>query len=128
MKISDIKRKCLQDMAKCMSETAHDADLILDESFNQYYRGGEPKYYERTFTLHNAKKITGPTASGDSIELKAGYESSQISYNTGSFTGEEVFGAAATGSYGVVGDPSFDETAFDRILQAAADNFAKRFR
>lgn len=128
MKISDIKKKCLQDMAKCMSETAHDADLILDESFNQYYRKAEPKYYERTYTLHNAKNIEGPTVLGDSMELKAGYESSNLVYFTGSFSGEEVFGAAATGSYGVVGDPTFDEVAFDKIIDAAAKNFARKFK
>lgn len=128
MKISDIKRKCLQDMAKCMSETAHDADLILDESFNQYYRGGVPKYYERTFTLHNAKKITGPTSGENTVTLEAGYDGSQLEYHTGTFTGEQVWSAVSSGDAGVVGDPSFDEVALERIIQAAADNFAKRFR
>ena len=50
------------------------------------------------------------------MELKAGYESSNLVYFTGSFSGEEVFGAAATGSYGVVGDPTFDEVALTKLL------------
>lgn len=128
MKIADIKKKCLQEVSKCMSDTAHDADLILDESFNQYYRKAEPIQYIRTYTLHNAKNIVGPNVSGKTIELKAGYESSNLSYSTGTFSGEEVFGAAATGTYGVVGDPTFDETALDKIIDAAKRNFAKRFK
>ena len=44
------------------------------------------------------------------------------------FPETEVFGAAATGSYGVVGDPTFDEVAFDKIIDAAAKNFARKFK
>ena len=128
MKISDIKKKCFKDMISCMSDTARDADQILDESFNQYYGGGKPKVYKRTFTLPNAKNINGPDISGDSVQLKAGYESSNLEYSTGSFSGEEVFGAVATGTYGVVGDKTFDENALEKIIQAASKNFDRKFK
>lgn len=129
MNLKQIKADCIKKMARAMNATEKNADVILDESFNQYYRGGtpQPNGYSRTYTLHGAKKIISSKSSGTSMSMEAGYDSDQISYSTGSFSGAEVFGATATGTYGVVGDPSYDEDAFEKILDAAEENFSKQF-
>ena len=59
--------------------------------------------------------------------MKSGYEGDQISYSDGTFTGGEVLGATMTGTYGVVGDSSYEEIAFEDIIKAANNNFNKEF-
>ena len=44
------------------------------------------------------------------------------------FTGGEVLAATMTGTYGVLGDPTYDELAFENILEAADKNFASEFK
>lgn len=71
-------------------------------------------WYSRRF-----KKVDSPRISGDTAYLKAGYEGNQISYSDGTFSGAEVLGATMTGTYGVVGNPSYDEEAFRLIIETA---------
>lgn len=58
------------------------------------------------------------------------YEGDQIGYpeGDGTFTGGEVLAATMTGTYGVLGDPTYDELAFENILEAADKNFASEFK
>lgn len=82
---------------------------------------------KRTYTLPGAKNNPPPEINGDFAYMKSGYEGDQISYSDGTFTGGEVLGATMTGTYGVLGDPSYDEMAFKDIIKSAKDNFRKEF-
>lgn len=126
MKLSQIHKDCQRKLSSAMSNTHQDADDILDISFEVFYSQGNPKR-ERTYTLPGAKKNPPPEISGDSAYMKTGYEGDQIGYSDGTFTGGEVLGATMTGTYGVVGDPSYDEIAFEDIIKAAKNNFNKEF-
>lgn len=127
MKLKQIRKDCQRKLSNAMRNTYIDANEIVNTSFDIFYSQGDP-VRERTRTLPGAKKIVPPKINGDSAYMKAGYEGDQISYNDGSFTGGEVLGATMTGTYGVVGDPSYDEIAFEDIIKAAKNNFNKEFR
>lgn len=126
MKLSQIHKECQRKLANAMNQTHQDADDIINISFNIFYSQGSPKR-ERTHTLPGAKKNPPPQISGDSAYLKSGYEGNQIGYSDGTFTGGEVLGATMTRTYGVLGDPSYDEIAFEDIIKTADDNFRKEF-
>ena len=126
MKLSQIHKECQRKLANAMNQTHQDADDIINISFNIFYSQGSPKR-ERTHTLPGAKKNPAPKISGDSAYMKSGYEGDQINYSDGTFTGGEVLGATMTGTYGVLGDPSYDEMAFEDIIKAADNNFRKEF-
>ena len=51
MRIDQIKADCQKRMNRAMQNTSKDANRILDDSFNQFYAGGTPKFYKRTGTL-----------------------------------------------------------------------------
>lgn len=126
MKLSQIHKECQRKLSNAIKNTHQDADDILDMSFEVFYSQGNPKR-KRTYTLPGAKKNPPPEISGDSAYMKSGYEGDQIGYSDGTFTGSEVLGATMTGTYGVVGDPSYDEMAFEDIIEAAKINFSKEF-
>lgn len=126
MKLSQIHKDCQRKLANAMKNTHQDADDILDISFNVFYSSGNPKR-ERTHTLPGAKKNPPPQINGDSAYMKTGYKGDQIGYSDGTFTGGEVLGATMTGTYGVLGDPSYDEIAFEDIIKSADSNFRKEF-
>lgn len=126
MKLSQIHKECQRKLSNAIKNTHQDADDILDMSFEVFYSQGNPKR-ERTHTLPGAKKNPPPEISGDSAYMKSGYEGDQIGYSDGTFTGGEVLGATMTGTYGVVGDPSYDDMAFEDIIEAAKNNFSKEF-
>lgn len=127
MRIEQIKQDCIKKAVRAMNRTADDAERIIDESFDQYYRGGTPSRYIRKYTLPGAKDVKSPVVSGDEVTLQAGYDGSKIGYSTGKLSGEQVFEATATGSYGVVGDPSYDEQALEEIKRTAETNFSAEF-
>ena len=127
MKLKDIHRDCQRKLAKAINDTKFDAENIIEESFEQFYSQGNP-IRNRTYTLPGAKNVESPIISGDRASVKAGYEGNQINYSDGTFTGGEVLGATMTGTYGVLGDPSYDEDAFEKIKKVAKDNFGKEFR
>ena len=126
MKLSQIHKDCQKKLANAMNHTHQDADDIIYISFDVFYSQGEPAR-SRTHTLPGAKNNPSPEINGDSAYMKAGYEGDQISYSDGTITGGEVLGATMTGTYGVLGDPSYDEIAFEDIIKAADDNFRKEF-
>lgn len=126
MKLDQIHRDCQRKLSNAMNNTHQDADCILDLSFDVFYSKGNPKR-ERTYTLPGAKKNQPPEISGDSAYMKSGYEGGQIEYSDGTFSGDEVLGATMTGTYGVLGDPSYDELAFEDIIKSAKNNFRKEF-
>lgn len=127
MKLSEIHKDCQDKMNRAIEETYDSANAIIENSFNIFYSGGTPKQYIRQNILPGAKKIDPPIETGDSVYLKAGYEGDQIGYNTGTFSGAEVLGATMTGTYGIVGNPYYDEYAFNEILKTAERKFSKEF-
>lgn len=128
MKLGQIHKECQRKLAKAIQATYSDADAIINESFQEYYsQGRPPQYYQPTDTLKGTKNVESPNISGDTASVKVGYEGEQISYNTGSFDGGEVLAATMTGTYGVLGNPDYDENAFEKIKDKVKENFAKEF-
>lgn len=126
MDISQIKKDCQRRMNQAMQKTRSDSERIIDQSFDTFYSQGNP-IRPRTHTLPGAKYVGPIESSGDTSYLEIGYEGDQISYNDGTFSGGEVLGATMTGTYHVKGNPSYDEQAFEEILETADKNFASEF-
>lgn len=127
MKLKQIHKDCQKKLSVAAVETTSDANDIIQASYYQYYSGGIPEIYDRSFTLPGATLINGPSINGDKVSLEAGYESKQISYSTGT-PGFPVFQATAEGFGGIVGDSSYDEEALHQIVEAAKNNFNEQFK
>ena len=128
MTIKEIKNDCRRRALQTMNKTAVNAKDVLDTSFEQYYAGGLPKRYKRTRNLTSAADLQGPKVSGDNITLDAGYASSHMQeYQAGDFKPQQVLDATMHGTSGVVGDPSYDEVALERIIDVAEKNFNSEF-
>ena len=128
MTIDQIKNELSKKLETATENTYREGVEIIKISFDVFYHGkGYPKKYKRTNTLPNSeyseKQITKTSSY---IEL--GYDGDQISYNTGSFSGSEVLGATMTGTYGVVGDPEYDDMAFEDIAKAMKKYFDAEFK
>lgn len=135
MRLDQIKEDCKKRMNRAMQNTFKDADRILDDSFNQFYAGGTPYIYDRKYILPDSKDINGVISTGNTSTLEAGYDGSKLKYPEGmtwngylsKFDGPAVLDAVTSGTYKVVGDPTFDEMALDKIKKAASDNFSREF-
>lgn len=130
MTIDEIKKDLSRKLAGATNKTHQDGIRIIEESFDAFYSQGSPKRRPRTGTLRDAAYNPEPSISATSSHIEIGYEGDQISYpkGDGTFTGGEVLGATMTGTYGVLGDPIYDELAFESILEAADKNFASEFK
>lgn len=126
MNIEEIKKDIGRNLKTATMNTYRDGINIIEESFDVFYSQGDPKR-KRTGTLKGAAHNPPPTISNTSAYLKVGYEGNNISYSDGTFSGGEVLGATMTGTYGVVGNPSYDEEAFDKVIQSAEKNFSSAF-
>lgn len=126
MDIDQIKKDCQRRMNQAMQKTRNDSEQIIDKSFDVFYSQGSPRR-PRTHTLPGARYIGPVELSGDTAYLEVGYEGNQISYSDGTFSGGEVLGATMTKTYGVLGNPAYDDQAFEEILETADKNFASEF-
>lgn len=127
MTLSEIKKDCQKKMKQAMNDLHVESTDIINDSFDAFYAQGNPRR-QRTGTLPGAKYVPEPTFTDTSSYMEVGYEGDQISYQDGTFIGGEVLGATMTGTYGVVGDSSYDEKAFEEIEKAIDKNFSKYFR
>ena len=135
MRVDKIKAECKKKMIRAMNDTAQDANQIIDQSFDQFYSGGTPYIYDRKHILPDSKNIKGPITADNTSILHAGYDGSKLKYPEGmtwngylsKFDGPAVLDAVTSGTYKVVGDPTFDEMALDKIKKAASDNFSREF-
>lgn len=126
MTIAEIKADIAKKIRRGATKTHSDGVDIIEASFDTFYSQGNP-VRPRSHTLPGSQYTPPPQISEFSAHMELGYEGDQISYSDGTFCGGEVLGATMTGTYGVVGDPSYDEEAFEKILDAAEKNFAKEF-
>lgn len=129
MLISEIKRDIHKKFSNAVNKTYSDGKEIIEKSFDTFYSSGSPKR-PRTGTLRGATYVSPLTITGTSANMEIGYEGDQISYppGDGTFVGGEVLGATMTGTYGVLGNPNYDDEAFEDILESADKNFASEFR
>ena len=128
MTVEEIKRDIQKKMQNAMNKTHQEGKQVIDESFDVFYSQGNPRIYNRTGTLKGAAYTPSPTVSSNSAHMEIGYEGDQIGYQTGTFTGGEVLGAPMTGTYGVLGNPNYDEETFEEIFDIADKNFASEFK
>lgn len=129
MTVEEIKRDIQKKMQNAMNKTHQEGKQIIDESFDVFYSQGNPRR-KRKNILPGAAYTPSPSVSLTSAHMEIGYEGDQISYpvGDGTFTGGEVLGATMTGTYGVLGNPNYDEEAFEEILDVADKNFASEFK
>ena len=130
MTIDEIKRDMSRRLSNATNKTYQDGVRIIEDSFDTFYAQGSPKRRPRTETLRGAAYNPEPSISATSSNVEIRYEGDQIGYpeGDGTFTGGEVLAATMTGTYGVLGDPTYDELAFENILEAADKNFASEFK
>lgn len=126
MTIDEIKKDIQRKLRNATTKTYEDGRQIIDESYNAFYSQGNPRR-KRTGTLRGATYAPSPEISTYTSHMELGYEGDQISYRDGTFSGSEVLGATMTGTYGVVGDSSYDEDAFEKIEHAIENNFSSEF-
>lgn len=126
MTIAEIKADIAKKIRRGAEKTHNDGVDIIEASFDTFYSQGNP-VRPRTNTLPGAQYTPPPQISEFSAHMELGYEGDQIGYSDGTFVGGEVLGATMTGTYGVLGNPNYDEEAFEKILDAADRNFAKEF-
>lgn len=126
MTIAEIKADIAKKIRRGAIKTHSDGVDIIEASFDTFYSQGNP-VRPRSHTLPGSQYTPPPHIREFSAHMELGYEGDQINYTDGTFCGGEVLGATMTGTYGVVGNPSYDEEAFEKILDAAEKNFAKEF-
>ena len=126
MTIAEIKADIAKKIRRGAEKTHSDGVDIIEASFDTFYSQGNP-VRPRNHTLPGSQYTPPPQISEFSAHMELGYEGDQISYSDGTFSGGEVLGATMTGTYGVLGDSSYDEESFEKILDAAEKNFAKEF-
>ena len=126
MTIAEIKADIAKKIRRGATKTHSDGVDVIEASFDTFYSQGNP-VRPRSHTLPGSQYTPPPQISEFSAHMELGYEGDQISYSDGTFSGGEVLGATMTGTYGVLGDPSYDEESFKKILDAAEKNFAKEF-
>ena len=126
MTIAEIKADIAKKIRRGATKTHSDGVDIIEASFDTFYSQGNP-VRPRTHTLPGSQYTPPPQISEFSAHMELGYEGDQINYTDGTFSGGEVLGATMTGTYGVLGNPNYDEEAFEKILDAADRNFAKEF-
>lgn len=125
MNLEDIKKDCEARLKRTMVKLDAGANEIINSSFDDFYSQGTPKR-KRTHTLPGSKYVS-LSGGKSSYNLEAGYEGDQISYQDGTFSGGEVLGATMTGTYGVLGNPGYDEKAFDDIIKKTDQLFSSEF-
>lgn len=126
MKITEIKKDLQKKLQNTIDEIADRSEDIMHEEIEGFYAGATPVYYKRTGTLGTTPQITDKYCNSNQAGVTASLNQN-ISYSTGSFSGEQVIDAAEHGKYGIVGRGGFWERSNERIKEAVDDAIAKNF-
>ena len=98
------------------------------ENAQSFYSQGNPKYYKRTGKYGDAPDSTGVLGSGNHLEAEIYMNPSGHGYTTGTFSAQEVWEAAETGSAGVLGMPGRWAQTESDIQQIVNEEFGKAFK
>lgn len=126
MKIPEIKKDLQKKLRNTINEVADRSEDIMHDEIEGFYAGGIPAYYKRTDTLGTTPQVTDKYCTSNEAGVTVSLNQ-DISYSTGSFSGEQVIDAAEHGSVGIVGRGGFWERSENRIKDAVDDAIAKNF-
>lgn len=114
------------EMREAMEEVTEKSLKDADNEMQVFDDGGTPDRYDRVYNYENSPDTHGVSGSGNVVDsdiyLNDGYD-----YNTGTFSTPEVFKAAESGSYGIVGTPGTWARIEEDIQQNIDNSFGKRF-
>lgn len=97
------------------------------ENADEFYTQGKPKRYKRTGKYGDAPESTGVIGSGNKLEVDIYMNPNNHGYQTGTFSAQEVWQAAETGSAGVLGLPGRWEQTKNDVEDIINEEFGKRF-
>lgn len=122
-----LKKYAQQKQREAMNATEQRSHLAALENAEEFYSQGNPKMYERTGKYGDAPDSTGVTGGGDHLHAEIYMNPDGHGYTTGTFSAQEVWQAAETGSAGVLGLPKrWAETKND-VCEIIDEEFWKRF-
>lgn len=101
--ISSLMSALQRELRSAMTEISLQGLIKAHENVNEFYDQGDPEYYKRTGTYGTAPNTDGVKGFGNQQEVEIYMEESGHGYSTGTFSAQEVWSAAETGSAGVLG-------------------------
>lgn len=120
---SELQKK----MSEAMYETEQRSHYKALENAEKFYSQGKPVVYDRTGKYGDAPDSTGVIGNGNQLKATIFMNPSGHGYRTGTFSAQEVWEAAETGSAGVLGLPGrWAETEAD-IEEIVKEEFGKMF-
>lgn len=121
-----LKKALQNEMRDCVIETTDNSLKDADNEMQIFEDGGDPVYYERTHNYRNSPDTHGVSGGGNEV-ISDIYLNDGYTYYTGKFSTPEVFQAAESGSYGIIGTPGTWKRIERDIEENGIESFSKRF-
>lgn len=123
-----LEAECQKKMRRAMENTTVESWIKARENAEDFYSEGSPKYYERTGKYGDAPDAKDVSGSGNHLHSEIFMNPWNHGYTTGSFSAQEVWEAAETGTAGVLGMPGrWEQTECD-IDDIGNREFSKYFQ
>lgn len=122
-----IEKAAKRKMQDAMKTTEQRSFMSALENAEDFYSQGNPKIYKRTGKYGDAPDSTGVTGSGNRLEAEIYMNPSGHGYTTGTFSAQEVWQAAETGSAGILGLPGRWNKTKQDVEKIINEEFGKRF-
>ena len=97
---AELRKYILKKSYRAVEAAQEKVYQIIEDFIIQYYNDFTPEFYERTYQLLCSLVKSNIRYSGGGIEADVYFDASMLDYKTGSWTGEQVLGAALHGSHG----------------------------
>lgn len=117
-----------KEMLVAMQEVDAKGKAKAKENAESFYSQGSPVLYDRTGKYGDASDSTGARGGGGHVSTEIYMNPSGHGYTTGTFSAQEVWEAAESGSAGVLGMPGRWTKTEQDVEQLANEIFAKHFR
>lgn len=124
---SALEKAAIRKMQGAMKATEQRSFMSASENAKDFYTQGNPKMYKRTGKYGDAPDSTGVTGNGNHLEAEIYMNPSGHGYTTGTFSAQEVWQAAETGSAGILGLPGRWNKTKQDVEKIINEEFGKRF-
>lgn len=122
-----LKKYAQQKQREAMHATEQGSHMAALENTDEFYSQGNPRIYKRTGKYGDAPDSTGVTGGGDHLHAEIYMNPNGHGYTTGTFSAQEVWQAAETGSAGVLGLPGRWAETKEDVGKIIDEEFGKRF-
>lgn len=122
-----LERECQKKMRNAMEKTTVEGWMKARENAEEFYSQGNPKYYERTGKYGDAPDADDVSGSGNYLHSSIYMNPYNHGYRTGTFSAEEVWEAAETGSAGVLGMQGRWAQTEEDVREIVNIEFSKEF-